>query len=78
MEDQKKSSAARIRANNKYNAKAYEEFKIRVFKGNKKIIKQYCTDKNTSVNGLVNQLLHDKLSADGYELFTEPTANKAD
>ena len=54
MEEKKKASTARIKANAKYNEKAYEEFKIRVFKGNKDKIKKYCTDKNISVNGFIN------------------------
>lgn len=66
---------ARRRANDKYNAKAYDRLELKVFKGNKDIIKKYCTDKNISVNGFINQLIYEKMTADGYELYTEPTAN---
>lgn len=54
-------SEARKRANAKYNAKAYDEIKIRVQKGNKKIISDYAASNGRSVNGLVNELLADKI-----------------
>lgn len=60
----------------RYNKKAYDEFKIRVFKGNKEKIKAYCDSKGMSVNSFINKLINDCMAADGYELATEPTANK--
>lgn len=41
----------------KYNAKAYDEMKIRVPKGQKADIEAHAKSKGTSVNGLVNDLL---------------------
>lgn len=64
-------SEARKRANTKYNLKAYDEFKLRVIKGNKEIIQGYCRDKNTSVNSLMNELLKEQLQKDGYEMITK-------
>lgn len=71
-------SEAQKRAKAKYNLKAYERLELKVFKGNKDIIKRFCVDNNISVNGLINQLLYDRLTAAGYELYTEPTASKED
>ena len=56
---------AQRRAKAKYNAKAYD------LKGNKDIIKAYCNDKNTSLNALINSLLTERLTADGYTMITK-------
>ena len=49
-----KNSEARIRANNKYNAKAYDEIKIRVKKGEKKRFQSYLEKRGSSLNSFVN------------------------
>lgn len=41
----------------RYNAKAYDEIKIRVPKGKKAEIEAHAKSRGTSVNGLVNDLL---------------------
>lgn len=45
----------------RYNAKAYDEFKIRVPKGLKQVVEAYAESKDTSVNGLVNALLREAM-----------------
>lgn len=49
-----KNSEARIRANNKYAAKAYDEMKIRVKKGEKKRFQSYLAKRGSSLNSFVN------------------------
>ena len=58
-----KYSEAQKKAVAKYNAKAYEEIKIRVHKGNKTIISDYATSKGKSINGFVNELLEAEIPA---------------
>lgn len=41
----------------KYNAKIYDEIKIRVLKGSKGVISDYAAAKGKSTNKLVNELL---------------------
>ena len=62
---------AQRRAKAKYNAKAYDRLEVKVLKGNKDIIKAYCNDKNTSLNALINSLLTERLTADGYTMITK-------
>ena len=50
-------SEARKRANAKYNAKAYDEIKVRVLKGSKEVISDYSALKGKSTNKLINELL---------------------
>lgn len=64
-------SEAQKRAKAKYNAKAYDRLELKVLKGNKAVIQGYCKDKNTTVNGLINTLLKERLNADGYHLITK-------
>ena len=45
----------------RYNAKAYDEMKIRVPKGKKALIEAYTKEHCESVNGLMNSLLRDTL-----------------
>lgn len=62
-------SEARHRANEKYNAKAYDEIKIRVYKGKdgekgkKELIQEAAKEKGVSVNTFINSLI-DKALAD--------------
>ena len=57
-----KYSEAQKRAVAKYNAKSYDEIKIRVPKGRKAIISTYAASKGKSTNGLINELLEIEIS----------------
>lgn len=52
-----KYSEAQKKAVAKYNAKTYDEIKIRVLKGYKGVISDYATLKGKSINKLINELL---------------------
>ena len=52
-----KNSAARIQANNRYNAKAYDRINIAIPKGRKADVEAHAKAKGESINGLVNALL---------------------
>ena len=52
-----KNSKAKIEANNRYNAKAYEEIKLRVKKGEKDLIKSYAESKGKSLNAYISDLI---------------------
>lgn len=54
-------SIAQKKAVAKYNAKAYDEIKIRVTKGKKAVISQYAQEQGKSINGLVNELLENEI-----------------
>lgn len=55
----KKNSDAKLKANNRYTAKNYEEVKFRVPKGEKTKLKQYAQEHHYSVNALIyDALLH--------------------
>ena len=41
----------------RYNAKVYDEMKIRVPKGQKELVEAYAKSKGETINGLVNALL---------------------
>ena len=50
-------ATAQSRASAKYNAKAYEEIKLRVKTGDKEIIRAYAESKGLSLNGYINKLI---------------------
>jgi hypothetical protein len=52
-----KNSAARIRANNRYNAKAYDRINIAVPKGQKAAVEAAATAAGESINQYVNGAL---------------------
>ena len=52
-----KNSAARIQANNRYNAKAYDRINIAIPKGKKQAIEAHAKAKGETVNGFVNNLI---------------------
>ena len=52
-----KNSAARIQANNRYNAKAYDRINIAIPKGRKADVEAHAKAKGETVNRLVNTLL---------------------
>lgn len=56
-----KYTEARRRANEKYNAKTYEEIKVRVHKGQKDIIKAHAESKGESINGFVNRAIDETM-----------------
>ena len=41
----------------KYNAKAYDEIKVRVFKGRKETIQAHAESRNESVNAFINRAI---------------------
>lgn len=56
----KTSSAVKDR----YNAKAYDEIKVRVDKGQKEIIKAHATVRGESVNGFINRAVSETMNRD--------------
>lgn len=60
-----KYTEARRRANEKYNAKTYEEIKVRVHKGQKDIIKAHAEKNGESVNGFVTRAIDETMQRDG-------------
>ena len=62
-----KNSKARIAANNRYNAKAYDRINIAVPKGNKDIIKAHAENNGESINGFVNRAIDEAMERDKQE-----------
>jgi len=60
MAKTKTSSAVKDR----YNAKAYDEIKVRVPKGTKDKIKAYADSKGESVNGFINRAIEETITHD--------------
>ena len=65
-----KNSKARIAANNRYNAKAYDRINIAVPKGNKDIIKAHAENNGESINGFVNRAIDETMERDKKETQT--------
>jgi predicted HicB family RNase H-like nuclease len=59
-----KNSAARIRANNKYNEKAYDRINIAVPKGEKEHIKAHADAGGESVNAFINRAITETMERD--------------
>ena len=57
-------SEARHRANEKWNAKAYDEIKVRVPKGCKEKIQSFAQERGESVNALIWGLLQEAMGVD--------------
>ena len=57
-------SEARRKANEKYNAKAYDEMKIRVAKGRKSDLQDYAAGRDESLNGFVNRAIDETIERD--------------
>lgn len=57
-----KNTQARIAANNKYNAKAYDRINIAVHKGTKDKIKEQAEKQGMTVNGYICMLIDKALS----------------
>ena len=58
-------SEARRRANKKYNAKAYDEIKVRVNKGRKADVQSHAEARRESVNGFINRAISETMERDG-------------
>lgn len=54
---------SQTKASAKYNAKAYEEIKLRVKKGQKDQIAEYAAARGLSLNGYINKLIADDMGA---------------
>lgn len=59
-----KYTEARKRANEKYNAKAYDEVKFRVPKGKKDTIKTHAEQQGESLNKFLNRAVNDTMERD--------------
>ena len=57
-------SEARHRANEKWNAKAYDEIKIRVPKGDKELIQAFAQANGETVNGFINRLITEAMGVE--------------
>ena len=51
----------------KYNAKAYDEIKIRVYKGEKEKIKAHAEQNGESINGFVNRAIGEAMQRETNE-----------
>lgn len=69
MENRGKAST---RAKNKYNSANYDRLAIVVPKGRKATVEAYATAQGQSVNGLVNDLLRDRLGLTDEEWRQSP------
>lgn len=59
-----KNSEAKIRANAKYNKKAYDRMEIKVKKGQKDIIKAHADKQGESLNQFLNRAVYNQLKLD--------------
>lgn len=57
-----KYSQGQKEATAKYNAKAYDEIKIRVKKGNKEVIKSAAEQEGKSLNSFINEAIDEKIN----------------
>lgn len=58
------NSKARIEANNRYNAKAYDRINIAVKKGSKAKIQAHAKSKGESLNGFIKRAIKETISRD--------------
>ena len=61
---ERKNSEARIKANNRYNAKAYDRINIAVPKGKKESIQEAAATRGESLNGFVNRAIDNQIEQD--------------
>nr|DAQ76830.1 MAG TPA: Alginate and motility regulator [Caudoviricetes sp.] len=64
---EKKNSDARIRANNRYNEKAYDRINIAVPKGKKEVIQTHAKEQGKSLNGYINEAIDNQMERDKKE-----------
>ena len=57
-------SEARRKANERYNAKAYDEIKVRVPKGHKAELQAHTEQRNESLNGFINRAIDTQVDRD--------------
>lgn len=58
------NSKARIEANNRYNAKAYDRINIAIKKGSKAKIQAHAESKGESLNGFIKRAIDETISRD--------------
>lgn len=73
--EERKNSAARIRANNKYAAKAYDRINIAVPKGRKEIIQEYSQQRGESINAFIGRVILEAMERDGGGTVSETAQN---
>ena len=56
----------------RYNAKAYDEIKVRVPKGKKDEIKAAADQEGKSVNAFINEAIDEKMSGAGVQSIAQP------
>lgn len=56
-------SEARKKANEKYNAKAYDQVKIIMKKGQREQVKEFAESRGMSLNAYINKLIADDMGA---------------
>ena len=61
---EKKNSDARIRANNRYNEKAYDRINIAIPKGQKAEIQAHAEERGESLNGFVKRAIDETIERD--------------
>ena len=66
-----KNSKARIAANNRYNAKAYDRINIAVPKGKKDEIKAAADQEGKSVNAYIIEAIDEKMSGTGVQSIAQ-------
>lgn len=60
----------------RYNAKVYDEIKVRVSKGKKDIIQANAEAQGQSINAYINTAIDEKMSREATGSRTRPTASK--
>lgn len=65
--DSPKNSEARMRANAKYNLKAYDRIELKVPKGKKAELQAHAAKRGESLNGFVNRAIDNQVKNDGEE-----------
>ena len=71
-----KYSEAQRRANEKYNAKAYDEIKVRVHKGKKDTIKDHADKQSESVYSFINRAIDETMERDNKNNTSDQTENQ--
>ena len=61
---ERKNSEARIRANNKYNEKAYDRINIAIPKGRKDVIKAHADGQGESINAFIGRAIQEAIERD--------------
>ena len=67
-------SEARKKANEKYNAKAYDQVKIIMKKGQREQVKEFAESQGLSLNAYINKLIADDMGA----ALTVPSKQQGD